>query len=390
MRKLKCNQAILLAEPGEYIMRIGVPKEIKVNENRVALTPKGVKELISAGHEVVVQTDAGLGSGFANTDYVQAGAALGSAVDAWTAELVLKVKEPLETEYQFLQNQILFTYLHLAGVDPKLTDQLLARQTTAIAYETVEDAAGKLPLLAPMSAIAGNMAVSVGNYFLGRMHQGKGVLLGRILGERHGKVVIIGDGVVGRHAVQRADGIGAYTCLVGRHPERAAEIAQMISPDVRYVLSTPDNIAQEIQTADLVVGAVLQRGGRAPIVVTEAMVKSMQSGAVIVDVSIDQGGCVETAVATTHGDPVYCKHDVVHYCVANMPGAYPRTSTIMLTNATLPYVLRLAQKGLAALVADPGLAKGVNTFQGRLTCAAVAEALGRNDSYTPLGDLLLP
>ena len=365
-------------------MRIGVPKEIKVNENRVALTPKGAKELVSAGHEVVVQTDAGLGSGFANADYGQAGATLVSAADAWAAELVLKVKEPLATEYQFLQNQMLFTYLHLAGVDPKLTEQLLARKTTAIAYETVEDAAGKLPLLAPMSAVAGSMAVSMGNYFLGRTHQGKGVLLGRILGERHGRVVIIGDGVVGRHAAQRANGIGGHTCLVGRHLERAAEIAQTISPDIRYVLSTPDNIAQELETADLVVGAVLQRGGRAPIVVTEAMVRSMQPGTVIVDVSIDQGGCVETAVATTHGEPVYLRHDVVHYCVANMPGAYPRTSTIMLTNATLPYVLRLAKKGLAALVADPGLGKGVNTFQGHLTCAAVAEALGQPDSYKRL------
>ncbi|MDJ0707153.1 MAG: alanine dehydrogenase [Leptolyngbyaceae cyanobacterium MO_188.B28] len=369
-------------------MRIGVPKEIKNNENRVALTPKGAKALVNDGHEVLIQTDAGLGSGFANADYEQAGAVLTSATDAWAADLVLKVKEPQAEEYPFLHNQILFTYLHLAGVAPNLTEQLLERQTTAIAYETVEDAAGKLPLLAPMSAIAGNMAVSVGNYFLSRIHQGRGVLLGRVLDERHGKVVVLGDGVVGRHAVQRAEGIGAHTCIVGRRPERAAEIAQTISADVRYVLSTPENIAQELQTADLVVGAVLQRGGRAPIVVTDAMVRSMKSGAVIVDVSIDQGGCVETAVPTNHANPIYVKHDVVHYCVANMPGAYPRTSTIMLTTATLPYVVRLAGEGLAALSADTGLAKGVSTFQGRLTCAAVAEALERPDTYTPLADLL--
>ena len=369
-------------------MRIGVPKEIKNNENRVALTPQGSKALVSDGHEVLIQTDAGLGSGFANTDYEKAGAVLVSATNAWAADLVLKVKEPQAEEYPFLHNQMLFTYLHLAGVDPKLTEQLLERQTTAIAYETVEDAAGKLPLLAPMSAIAGNMAVSVGNYFLSRTHQGRGILLGRVLGTRHGEVVMIGDGVVGRHAAQRANGIGAHTCIVGRHPERAAEIAHTISPYVRYVLSTPERIAKVIQTADLVVGAVLQRGGRAPIVVTDAMVRSMKPGAVIVDVSIDQGGCVETAVPTNHANPIYVKHDIVHYCVANMPGAYPRTSTIMLTTATLPYVLCLAGEGLAALAADPDLAKGVSTFQGSLTCAAVAEALGRPDAHIPLADRL--
>ena len=370
-------------------MRIGVPKEIKPNENRVALTPAGAKNLVESGHEVVVQTDGGLGSGFANDDYERAGAGLVSAAAAWDSDLVLKVKEPLEEEYPFLQQQMLFTYLHLAGVDPKLTERLLAQQTTAIAYETVEDAAGKLPLLAPMSAIAGNMAVSVGNYFLSRTHQGRGVLLGQVLGERQGKVVIIGDGVVGRYAAQRAEGIGSQTCIMGRHGERAEAIARTISPEVRYVLSNPDAIAEEIQTADLVVGAVLQRGGRAPIVVTEAMVQSMQPGAVIVDVSIDQGGCVETAVPTTHADPIYCKHGVIHYCVANMPGAYPRTATIMLTNATLPYVLRLAQDGWAALAADPGLGKGVNTCRGKITCAAVAEALGRSESYVHLGELAL-
>ncbi|MGB8698229.1 MAG: alanine dehydrogenase [Thermosynechococcaceae cyanobacterium] len=369
-------------------MRIGVPKEIKNNENRVALTPEGAKVLVSAGHEVTIQTDAGLGSGFANVDYEHAGATLVSFIEAWAADLVLKVKEPLPEEYPLLQNQMLFTYLHLAGGDPILADHLLERCTTAIAYESVEDSTSRLPLLAPMSAIAGNMAVSVGKYFLSRTYHGRGVLLGRILGERHGKVAIIGDGVVGQHAAQQADGIGAHTCIMGRHPERADEIAQTISPSIRYVLSTPDLIAQELQTADLVVGAVLQRGGRAPIVVTEAMVQSMQPGAVIVDVSIDQGGCVETAVPTSHANPIYSKYDVVHYCVTNMPGAYPRTATIMLTHVTLPYVLCLAQEGLAALVADPGFAKGVNTFRGHFTCRAVAEALGRTETYAPLSSLL--
>lgn len=369
-------------------MRIGVPKEIKNNENRVALTPDGARTLVQAGHEVVIQTDAGLGSGFANADYEQAGAMLVSAPESWQADLVLKVKEPLAEEYPRLQNQILFTYLHLAGVDPNLTQRLLEQHTTAIAYETVEDSAGRLPLLAPMSAIAGNMAVSVGNYFLSHTYKGRGVLLGRVLGASQGKVVILGDGVVGRHAAQRAAGIGAATCLMGRHPERASEIAQTLSPTIRYRLSAPDSIAEEVQTADLVVGAVLQRGGRAPIVVTEAMVRSMLPGAVIVDVSIDQGGCVATARPTSHADPIYYQYDVIHYCVTNMPGAYPRTATIMLTQATLPYVQRLAQEGLAALVADPAFAKGVNTFQGHLTCEPVAQALKCPEAYSPLASLL--
>lgn len=356
-------------------MKIGVIKEIKQNENRVALTPAGARALTGAGHSVRVEETAGVGSGFADADYAQAGAELVSAEAAWSTDLVLKVKEPLEPEYDYLTGQMVFTYFHLAGVAPALTEALLRRATTAIAYETVEDAAGKLPLLAPMSAVAGNMAVTMGNYHLARFNRGKGMLLARVLGERFGKVVIIGDGVVGRHSARVADGMGAHVHIVGRHRERVPELQADISRDIHFVLSQPENIAAAIADADLVVGAVLSRGARAPHVVTADMVQQMQAGSVIVDVSIDQGGCVETSHPTTHQDPVFEKHGIIHYCVANMPGAYPRLSTLALTGATLPYVIRLADGGLAALREDPGFARGVNTFAGHITCKGVAEAL---------------
>jgi alanine dehydrogenase len=362
-------------------MKIGVPREIKDNENRVALTPRGTSALVQAGHSVFVQEGAGLGSGFPDDEYRMAGASLVSADTAWRSDLVIKVKEPLESEYRHLDEQIVFTYFHLAGVTPVLTKALLHHGTTAIAYETVEDETGKLPLLAPMSAIAGNMAVTMGNYHLAHFNRGKGMLLARIFDKRFGKAVIIGDGVVGRHSARAADAMGADVTIIGRHHERIPALEKEISKDIHFVLSRPENIAPVIADADLVVGAVLRRGARAPHVVTEEMVRKMQPGSVIVDVSIDQGGCVETSHPTTHLDPVFEKHGVIHYCVTNMPGAYPRLSTIALTGATLPYALKLADNGIAALREDHGFARGLNTHGGYLTCKAVAEALDLMPHY---------
>jgi alanine dehydrogenase len=368
-------------------MEIGVLKEIKVQEHRVALTPAGTRPLVEAGHRVRVETGAGLGSGFSDSEYRAAGADMVSAEQAWQSNLVLKVKEPLPSEYARLGRQIVFTYFHLAGVERSLTEALLARGTTAVAYETVEDAAGKLPLLAPMSAVAGNMAVTIGNQYLAKVNGGKGVLLGRVFGARSGNVVVLGDGVVGQHAARAADALGAEVHVAGLHPSRAAELERATSADVRFFLSEPAAISDHLSNADVVVGAVLLRGSRAPRIVTEAMVRAMQPGSVIVDVSIDQGGCVETSHPTSHADPVFVVHGVTHYCVANMPGAYPRTSTIALTEATLPYVLRLAEDGVEALRRDAGFAKGLSTFGGRVTSEAVASALGLTGSYSSFAAL---
>jgi alanine dehydrogenase len=364
-------------------MKIGVIKEIKDRENRVALTPAGARILSGAGHTVLVQAGAGKGSCFADAEYQQAGARIVSLTEAWQADIVLKVKEPLPDEYPHLNQQILFTYLHLAGVAPDLTEALLARSTTAIAYETVEDEHGRLPLLAPMSAVAGNMAVTMGSYYLARFNNGKGVQLGAVLGERSGKVVILGDGVVGQHAAAVACGMGTNVFIAGRHLERAVLLKKKIHTDLTFFLSTPKNIAAYIQDADLVVGAVLRHGARAPHVVSAEMVKAMQPGSVIVDVSIDQGGCIETSEPTSHSAPVFEKHGVIHYCVTNMPGAYPCTSTMALTAATLPYALKLADKGLATLREDSGFAKGVNTHQGFIRRKEIATALDMMDRYKP-------
>jgi len=369
-------------------MRIGVPKEIKDNENRVALTPTGAAALVGAGHRVLVERGAGGGCGFADADYEAAGAELTDRDGAWDGELVVKVKEPLESEYQRLHGQILFTYLHLAGVPRELTEVLLASGTTAIAYETVEDDAGRLPLLAPMSAVAGSMAPIVGSYHLARFNGGRGMLLGRVLGKRYGRVMIVGDGVVGQHAAMVAAAMGAEVEIFGLRPERGTALKESVSPDLSYVISTPETVAASAREADLLVGAVLVEGARAPHVITEAMVETMPPGAVIVDVSIDQGGCVETSRPTSHSKPTFVKHGVIHYCVTNMPGAYPRTSTFALTEATLPYVMRIAARGAAALIEDRGLGHGVNTHGGRLTCAPVAEALSMQGWYTPLAELL--
>lgn len=356
-------------------MRVGVPREIKDNENRVGLTPEGAARLSADGHEVRVERGAGTGCGFSDSDYTAAGAVLSAADEAWASELVIKVKEPLESEYPYLGEQIVFTYLHLAGVTESLTRALIDAGTTGIAYETVEDENGRLPLLAPMSAVAGCMASVMGNYYLARFNQGRGMLIGEVMGEPHGNVAIIGDGVVGRHAGKVAGAMGARSVVMfGRHPERAQEIAGAI-PRLEYVESAPENIAARLPEADLLVGAVLIKGARAPYVVTETMVESMLAGSVIVDVSIDQGGCIETSRPTSHSDPVYSRHGVIHYCVTNMPGAYPRTSTLALTAATLPYAVRIANGGLDAVLADPGFARGINVRDGQVTCNAVAQAL---------------
>lgn len=362
-------------------MRLGVPKEIKDKENRVALTPAGAAALVDAGHAVTVQSGAGLGAGFDDRQYRAAGAVIGDAASCWDRDLVVKVKEPLESEYIHLKDQMVFTYFHLAGVAPTLTEVLLERGTTAIAYETLEDDQGRLPLLAPMSAVAGDMAVLMGAYYLAKVNRGKGMLLGTVLGKRYGKVLIVGDGVVGRHAARTALGLGTRAIVAGRHPERLPQLKDDVGSGVDFVQSSPQNIVHELADTDLLIGAVLRPGAKAPRVVTDAMVQTMQPGSVIVDVSIDQGGCIETSRPTSHSDPVYERHGVIHYCVTNMPGAYPRTSTLALTEATLPYVLKLADFGWAAAAADPGFAKAINTCRGFLANYAVAEALERSADY---------
>jgi alanine dehydrogenase len=364
-------------------MRIGVVKEVKDKENRIALTPAGAKALSTTGHEVLVQEGAGSGSCFTDEEYLLAGAKLVSLAEAWQAELVLKVKEPTGSEFTHLGKQILFTYLHLAGVTRDLTEALLAGGTTAIAYETVENESGRLPLLAPMSAVAGNMAVTMGSYYLARFNGGKGVQLGSVLGHRSGKVVIIGDGVVGQHAANVANGMGANVYIAGRYPERTEMLQKKIGADLHFFLSEPKQVAHHLKSADLVVGAVLLPGAKAPHLVTAEMVQRMQPGSVIVDVSIDQGGCIETSRPTTHSEPVFEKYGIIHYCVTNMPGAYPCTSTVALTAATLPYIIKLADNGLDVLRKDAGFARGVNTCQGHITRKEIAEALNMEDRFRP-------
>lgn len=362
-------------------MKIGLIKEIKTRENRVGLTPSDVAQLVAHGHRVAVETSAGQGSGFSDTDYSKAGASIVDCQHAWDSELVIKVKEPLESEYGFLRQQMIFTYFHLAGTAWALTETLLNNRTTALAYETLEDSNGRLPLLAPMSAIAGNMATQMGGHYLASHRGGKGVMLGSVLGQRHGRVLIIGSGIVGSHAARTAIGLGAEVAVGDLFIENAQRLQREISSEIDCFVAEPTTIAERIREADLVVGAVLSHGARAEHVITEAMVASMQPGSVIVDVSIDQGGCVETARATTHTDPVYSQHGVIHYCVSNMPGAYPRTATLALTTATLPYVLQLADKGMAALADDSGMVKALNTHQGYITCQPVALAFSALDRY---------
>jgi len=355
---------------------VGVPKEIKDNEYRVALTPFGAEALVRAGHRVLVQAGAGEGSGFSDDEYRRAGAeVVADAAEAWAAELVVKVKEPQPTEYQYLrEGLILFAFLHLAAA-PELARQLVERGVTAIAYETVRLPDGSLPLLAPMSAIAGRMAPQIAAQYLTRVYGGRGKLLAGVPGVAPARVVVLGAGTVGTNATRIALGMGAQVTLLDRNLERLRRLDLALGGRAVTMASSPAAIAEAVRHADAVIGAVLVPGGRAPILVTEAMVAAMQPGAVIIDVAVDQGGCVETIRPTTHSDPVYTVHGVLHYGVTNMPAAVPRTATMALCDATLPYVLRLAEHE-GDIFADEALELGVNTYQGVIIHAAVAAALG--------------
>lgn len=369
-------------------MKVGVPKEVKDNEARVAMVPSGVKTLVGYGHVVVVETNAGLGSGFSNEEYSQAGAIIGSTLDAWAVDLVVKVKEPQEVEYQYLGAQMVFTFFHLAGVTKSLTQRLVEKGTTAIAYEALEDERGRLPILAPMSAVAGSMAVLMGAYHLARFNQGSGMLLGSVLEKSYGKVVIIGDGVVGQHAAKVASAMGCEVVVVGMDEFKWNERNPSLLVGVNFVESNAENISGHIVAADLVVGAVLCKGARAPKIVTEDMIKTMRAGSVVVDVSIDQGGCFETSRPTTHADPVFVKHGVVHYCVTNMPGAYPKTSTMALTNVTQKYIEIIAENGLKGFADNEGQRKAVNVFKGKIVSEKIAKELGLSSLYQSVDRVL--
>ncbi len=369
-------------------MIIGVPKEIKIGEQRVALTPAGVQALVGHGHRVLVEPGAGTGSGIRDEDYAQVGALQRTAPEIWAeADLVLKVKEPVPAEYGYLRaNQVLFTYLHLAAV-PQLTRALQDAGTVALAYETVQRADGSLPLLTPMSEVAGRLAVQEGAFYLGRAHGGRGILLPGVPGVPPGNVVVIGAGVVGLNAVKIAVGLGADVSVLDVNLDRLRHVDDHYRGQVVTVVSNAFNISRFARRADLLIGAVLIAGARAPVLVTEAMIKTMKEGAVIVDVAVDQGGCVETMHPTTLGEPVYGVHGVVHYGVANMPALVPRTSTFALTNATLPYVLELAGRGVvSALRGNPALAKGLNVCGGRVLHSGVAESVG--ETPAPLAECL--
>jgi alanine dehydrogenase len=368
---------------------IGLPKEIKDNEYRVGLTPAGVRALTDAGHQVLVETTAGEGSGFEDSLYNRAGAAITESADkVWAeAEMIVKVKEPIAPEYPRMRaGQLLFTYLHLAP-DSGLTEELLERKVTGVAYETITDRRGTLPLLTPMSEVAGRMAIQVGAHYLEKMSGGRGILLGGVPGVPAARVVIIGGGVVGTNAAKIAVGMGAHVTIIDNNLDRLRELDDIFLSKIATLASSAYMIHDAVSQADLIIGAVLVPGAAAPRLVTRNMLKDVTDGSVIVDVAVDQGGCVETTHPTTHSDPTFYVEGVLHYCVANMPGAVPRTSTFALTNSTLPYALKLANNGLeVAVKSDQGLAAGVNTYAGKLTYEAVALSQGRE--YTPLGSLL--
>jgi alanine dehydrogenase len=369
-------------------VRIGVAKEIKTDEYRVALTPAGARELVERGHEVVVETGAGEGSAFPDDAYEAAGARIASVDDVWAdAELLLKVKEPIEAEYGRLrEGLVLFTYLHIAADEP-LTRALLDSGITAVAYETVETDARALPLLAPMSEIAGRLAAQAGAYFLEKPLGGRGLLLGGVPGVAPGRVVVIGGGIVGYNAAVIALGLGANVTILERSIDRMRHLDEILSGRVSLVMSSRLQIEESVQDADVVIGAVLIPGALAPKLLTREMVAGMKTGAVFADVAIDQGGCSETSRPTTHTEPVYRVEGVTHYCVANMPGAVPITSTKALTNATLPYVEAIADHGLPEAVnRDRALARGVNVLDGKVTYEAVADA--HDLDYSPLEDVL--
>jgi len=370
-------------------MLVGVPKEVKDNEYRVGLLPAGVRELIHHGHKVLVEADAGLAIGFDNSSYEAIGAEIVAMPEEIfrRADLVVKVKEPQAVErHQLHESQTLFTYLHLAP-DLLQTQELLDSGATCIAYETVTDARGRLPLLAPMSEVAGRMSIQAGAMCLEKSHGGSGILLGGVPGTHQGRVVILGGGVVGQNAAQMAVGLGASVTVIDKSLDVLRQLHARFGNQVQTLYATQDAIIEETLTADLVIGAVLVPGASAPRLVTREMVSQMKKGSVLVDVAIDQGGCFETSKPTTHADPTYVVDGVVHYCVANMPGAVARSSAAALNNATLPFVLQLADKGAeAAMKADPHLQRGLNIYQGKVTNLQVSEAHGMG--YSPFEKLL--
>lgn len=372
-------------------MRIGIPKEIKNNENRVAITPAGVVALVNAGHEVLIEMNAGLGSSFTNEAYQEAGAVIvEDAASVWAStEMIMKVKEPISSEYKYFRKElILFTYLHLAA-EPALAQALKESGVLAIAYETVA-VNRTLPLLTPMSEVAGRMAAQIGAQFLEKNNGGKGILLSGVPGVKRGKVAVIGGGMVGTNAAKIAIGLGADVTILDLSPDRLRQLDDIFGNELTTLISNPYNIAEAVKDADLVIGAVLIPGAKAPKLVTEEMVKSMSPGSVIVDVAIDQGGIFETVDhITTHDNPTYVKHGVVHYAVANMPGAVPQTSTVALTNVTVPFALQIANKGaIKAILENDALAKGVNVANGEITFEAVATDLGYN--YVSVENALNP
>ncbi len=365
-------------------MIIGVPKEIKNNENRVALTPAGAKEFVKRGHIVYVQATAGNGSGFSDEEYEAAGATILPTIEEvyGIAEMIIKVKEPIEPEYKLVRkNQVLFTYFHFA-CDRTLTDAMLDAGATFIAYETVTDRNGALPLLIPMSEVAGRMSIQEGARFLEKPQGGKGILLGGVPGVKPAKVLVLGGGVVGRNAALMAAGLGADVTITDISLPTLRHLAEVMPKNVKTLYSSAYNIEKELPTTDLVIGSVLIPGAKAPHLITRDMLSLMRPGTVLVDVAIDQGGCFETSHPTTHSEPTYEIDGIVHYCVANIPGAVPFTSTLALTNATLPYALRLADKGWKqACREDPGLARGVNIVEGKIVFQGVADAFGM-ESYS--------
>jgi alanine dehydrogenase len=370
-------------------MRVGVPRELKDNEYRVAITPAGARELVVNGHSVLIEHEAGRGSSIFDAEFERAGATIVPDADAVFAEsdLVLKVKEPIEEEFGRLrEGLVLFTYLHLAASEA-VTRALIESKTAGVAYETVELEDHSLPLLAPMSEVAGRMAPQVGAHHLEREHGGRGVLLGGVSGVRPARVVVIGAGMAGMNAAWIAQGMEAEVVILDKNINKLRDVDRIHQGKILTLASNRLSVEETVLSADLVIGAVLVPGALAPQVVTEDVIKEMQPGTVVVDISIDQGGCIETSRMTTHSDPVYVVHEVVHYCVGNMPGAVPHTSTYALTNATLPYVVELANRGLEDAVRDdPSLAKGVNVYGGEIVYEPVAEAHGLD--YVPLDDLL--
>ncbi len=368
-------------------MIIGVPKEIKTREYRVGMVPAGVAALTRKGHKVLVEKGAGLGSYIPDAEFKRAGATLVDVDDVWgKAEMIVKVKEPLKPEYaRMREGQTVYTYFHLAGVDPELTEVLLKKKVTAVAYETIQLADGSLPLLKPMSEVAGKMAIQVGAMCLERERGGKGILLGGVPGVRRGRVAIIGGGVVGTCAAKIAVGMGAEVTILDVNIDRLSYLDDVFLGRAATLFSDSENVAKAVRESDLVVGAVLIPGAAAPKLVSEELVKEMSDGSVVVDVAVDQGGCIETCVPTTHDNPTFVKHGVVHYCVANMPGAVAQTSTFALTNVTTSYARRLADLGvIEAAKADPALALGVNTLGGAVTHEAVAKSMRK--PFVPLAD----